>query len=328
MSHERIEHEADFDEGQHEERSQPLKKRSLVEALPRLRATLAVTPDVRAAYFQPGPADGQLCLSGPERARVMLVFNRKVSAEHIEKRLERFRRQFAMLTEEETEFIDIEQLHHREACEIAFNAQVIYGGLESVERDRLYRYNVFLEWNAGRRNAGAKQELPPVLVPSLDRPTRVVSIAHFITPLYRHLKMIEGHLREMRRLMAMELHEFSADSTHKSLAESYMLKGIQSSILITMSVMHRKMRLSARDYRDLFLMMSVFGLTNRDRAARLAKCADLRDRLMFQYDDISVTEVYQYLFEVTETLADFKIFMLDWLFEQYYGPSGEVIQHE
>ena len=100
-----------------------------------------------------------------------------------------------------------------------------------------------------------------------------------------------------------------------------MLKGIQSAILITMSVMHRKMRLTARDYRDLFLLMPVYGITSRERSAKLAKCADMRDRLMFQYDELAAVDVYQQAFEVAEALKDFNAFMLGWLFEHYYGPS-------
>ncbi len=81
--------------------------------------------------------------------------------------------------------------------------------------------------------------------------------------------------RELQRLVAMENHDFTQDSTQKSLAESYMLKSIQSAILITMSVMHRRMRLSARDYRDLFLLMPMYGITSASgriswRAARIS----------------------------------------------------------
>ena len=125
-----------------------------------------------------------------------------------------------------------------------------------------------------------------------------------------------------------EINEFAQDTTQKSLAESYMLKSIQSTILITMSVMHRKMRLSARDYRDLFLLMPMYGITSRERAYKLARCADIRDRLMFQYEEVSADEVYQNAEEVCEIMRDFKAFMLDWLFENYYAPTGELIQSE
>ncbi len=211
---------------------------------------------------------------------------------------------------------------------MAFNAQSIYGSIEMIERDRLYRYNVFLEWNAGKKLTGAKQDQPPSLTPAIDRPQWVISVPRFITPIYRHLKMIEAHLREMRRLLKMEMNDFTNDSTQKSLAESYILKSIQSAILISMSVMHRKMRLSARDYRDLFLLMPMYGITTRERAYKLARCADIRDRLMFQYDEVSPVEVYQNADEVCDILQDFKAFMLDWLFENYYAATGELIQSE
>lgn len=181
----------------------------------------------------------------------------------------------------EVDFSDIERLDYREACEVAFNAHPIYTSLDTIERNRLYRYNAYLEWNAGRRISGMKQEQPPSMHPLLDRPLRLISIEKFIMPIYRHLKLIEGHLRELTRLSREDLHAFSADSTKKSPAESYMLKAIQSAILITMSVMHRSMRLAARDYRDLFLLMPVFGIASRERAGRMAKCADIRDKLMF-----------------------------------------------
>ena len=123
--------------------------------------------------------------------------------------------------------------------------------------------------------------------------------------------MIETHVREMRRLLKLEMNDLSGDSTQKSLAESYILKSIQSTILITMSLMHRKMRLSARDYRDLFLLMPMYGITSRERAYKLARCADIRDRLMFQYEEVSAVEVFQYAAEVCEVMQDFKAFMLD-----------------
>ncbi|HEY3377461.1 MAG TPA: HepT-like ribonuclease domain-containing protein [Armatimonadota bacterium] len=294
----------------------------------RLRACFSAMPDVRLAYFQPTPDHEQLCVSGIDHARVLLHFARSVSDEHIAKRLTKLRRQFAALLPGDGEFLDIERLDYRDACEVAFNAQLVHGTLEAVERDRLFRYNVFLEWNAGKKLSGVKQDTPPTLLPSLDRSLRVLGVERFITPIYRHLKLIGGHLRELQRLDAQSLADFSSDSTAKALAESYMLKAIQSTILITMSVMHRTMRLSARDYRDLFLLMPVYGMTHRDRAAKLAHCAEIRDRLMFQYDEVTAVEVFQQAREVCEALQDFKAFMLEWLFEHYYGATGELIQSE
>lgn len=296
--------------------------------LPRLRAYFSTQPEIRLAYFQPGPKDEALNLTGPDQDRVIIAFTRNVTSEHIDKRLLKVRKHFAAVVHDAVDFLDIERIGYREACEVAFNAQSVYGSVEMIERDRLYRYNVFLEWNAGKKLSGTKQDQPPALVPSVERPQWVVSVPRFITPIYRHLKMIEGHAREIRRLLKLELNDFSADSTHKSLAESYMLKGIQSAILITMSVMHRKMRLTARDYRDLFLLMPMYGIANRERAYKLARCADIRDRLMFQYEEVTAPEVYQNADEVAEILQDFKTFMLEWLFENYYAPTGELIQSE
>ncbi|HEY3415772.1 MAG TPA: HepT-like ribonuclease domain-containing protein [Armatimonadota bacterium] len=285
-------------------------------------------PEVRLAYFQPIPPDEQLRLSGPDASRVIPVFTRSVSSEHIKKRLAKMRRYFTPLLAPPIEFVDIEHMDCREACEIAFNAEVIYGGTDIVERDRLYRYNTFLEWNSEKKYTGSRQDQPPALLPPLQQLHPVMSVQHFVTPIYRHLKMIEGHLREMRRVSAIDLNAFTTDSTLKPLAESVMLKGIQSAVLITISIMHRRMRLSARDFRDLFLLLPVLGMANRDLAGRLAKAADVRDRLIFQYAEVSAVEVYQHLFEITDTLHDFKLFMLNWLFEHYYGPTGELLQLE
>lgn len=322
MKHEHLEQES-----QHDEQANP--RVAWQEAfLPRLRAYLTSVPEVRVAYFQPGPSEDQLTLAGPDRPRVVLNFSRSVSSEHAEKRVVRISRHFQASAPEGLEFFDVEKLDYREACEVAFNAHPVYGSMEVVERDRLYRYNVFLEWNAGKKVSGVKQDQPPVLLAALDRPMRVLNAERFITPLYRHLKLMEGHVRELKRLTAVDLETFSAESTTKSLAESYMLKAIQSTILITMSVMHRSMRLMARDYRDLFLLMPVFGMTNRERAAKLVRCAEMRDRLMFQYENVTAIEIYQQAQDVVETLQDFKLFMLEWVFEHYYGASGELIQSE
>jgi len=318
MSNDKVEHQ-----------SPSTTKQSTLEAfLPRLRAYLSTIPEARLAYYQPGPSEEQLPLSGPDRARVVLVFTRNVSSEHIDKRVTKIRRHFASLDGDLVEFMEIEKLEYREACEIAFNAHLAYGSVDVGERDRLYRYNVFLEWNASKRISGMKQDQPPALQPTLDRPLWVVSVPRFITPIYRHLKMIEGHIRDLKRLTKSDITEFSDNAATKSLAESYILKSIQSAILVTMSVMHRKMRLSARDYRDLFLHMPVFGMTTRERAMKLAQCADVRDRLMFQYEEVSAVEVYENALMIIEVMQDFKTFMLDWLFEHYYGPSGELIQTE
>lgn len=316
------------DRTQHDTTQRATALVSATEMVSRLRAYLSSMPEVRLAYYQPAPMTEPLCLSGPDHARVIIAFTRSVSGEHAEKRLAKIRRHFAPILAAEVEFLDIEQIEYREACEIAFNAQLVYGGPEAAERDRLYRYNVFLEWNAGKKHSGLKQDPPPAVVTSVERPVGVLSIPRFVTPIYRHLKLIEGHLRELRPLIAMDLPEFEADHAQKSLAESYILKAIQSAILITMSIMHRNVRLAARDYRDLFLLMPVYGIAGRERAARLAKCADTRDRLVFQYEEVTAVEVYQHAFEVVECLQDFKSFMLDWLFERYYGPSGELIQGE
>ena len=300
----------------------------LGELMPRMRAYLMALPEVRLAYYQAGPTGEQLSLSEPERARVVLVFTRNVSSEHIEKRVAKIRRHFAPQLPEPMDFEDIEHLEHREACEIAFNSRLVYGSMEAAERDRLYRYSVFLEWNASKRISGIKQDIPPVLSASLDRPPWVVSVGRFVTPIYRHLKMIESHLRELERLTQLDVAEFTADTANKSLGESYILKGVQSAILITMSVMHRKMRLSARDYRDLFLHLPVFGITTRERAAKLVTCAEIRDRLMFQYDEVTGIEVYESALQIIDALHDFKSFMLEWLFENYYAPTGELLQTE
>jgi uncharacterized protein YutE (UPF0331/DUF86 family) len=296
--------------------------------LPRLRALLMTWPDVRLAYFQPGPADDQICLLGPDNARVILCFARSVSGEHISKRLTKIRRHIKPLTRDEVEFLDIEDLDYREACEVAFNAQVAYGALEVAERDRLYRYNVFLEWNASKRINGTKQDTPPVLAPSFERPPAVVPIGKFITPLYRQVKLLDGYLRELRRIAGLEPHEFTADSANKGLAESYLLKGIQSVILVTLSVVHRNMRLAARDYRDLFLLLPLYGLMPREKASKLAKCAEVRDRLMFQHEEVTAIEVYQHVETVTDTLTAFKTYVLEWLFDRYYDPTGELVQTE
>lgn len=296
--------------------------------LPRLKALLMSWPDVRLAYYQPGPADDQLALVGPDKTRVILCFARSVSGEHITKRLAKIRRHFKPLTKDEVEFIDIEDLDYREACEVAFNALAAYGGVESIERDRLYRYNVFLEWNASKRINGTKQDTPPVLAPSFERSPAVVPVQRFLTPLYRQLKLLDGYLRELRRIAGLEPNEFSAEETNKGLAESYLLKGIQSAILVTLSVVHRNMRLAARDYRDLFLLLPLYGLMPREKAGKLAKCAEVRDRLMFQYADVTTMEVYQHVGEVTDTLAAFKTYLLEWLFDRYYDPTGELVQTE
>ncbi len=296
--------------------------------VPRMRAYFTTLPEVRLAYYQPGPTEEHLPLAGPDQARVIVAFTRSISEPFVAKRLEKIRRHFKTLTQDAVEFLDIERVDYREACELAFNALPVYGMQESIERDRMYRYNVFLEWNAGRKMSGARQELPPVLAPPLERAPWVMRVDKFVTPIYRHLKHIEGHLRELRRLTSLELAVFTGEGAHKSLAESYILKGVQSAILITMSVMHRTRRLSARDYRDLFLHLPVFGMTHRERAAALAKAADIRDRLMFQYEDVTAVEVYQNAFEIIDTLADFKSFMLEWLFDHYYAPTGEFIQSE
>ncbi|MHB9129499.1 MAG: HepT-like ribonuclease domain-containing protein [Armatimonadota bacterium] len=300
----------------------------IVEFLARLRAYLATLPDIRLAYYQPGPSAEQLVLTGPDRAQLIPVFMRSVSPELVKKRIAKIRRHFAPLVAGLVDFVDVESLNHRAACEIAFNAQVVYGSLEAVERDRLYRYNQFLDWNAGKKFSGTRQDQPPALTPPPHRPAEVVDIRAFVLPIYRHLKLIDRQLREMKQWTSMEMNAFTADTSNKTQAESVMLKGIQSSILITMSVIHRRIRLSARDYRDLFLLLPVYGITPRERAAKLAKCADIRDRLMFEYSEISAVEVYQHLFEVADTLRDFKGFMLEWLFDHYYSASGELINAE
>jgi uncharacterized protein YutE (UPF0331/DUF86 family) len=296
--------------------------------LPRVKALLMGWPDVRLAYYQPGPAEDRMALLEPDTARVVLCFARSVSGEHITRRLAKIRRHFKPLTGDEVAFVDIEDLDYREACEVAFNAQVAYGALESVERDRLYRYNVFLEWNASKRIHGTKQDTPPSLAPSFERAPAVVPVGKFLTPLYRQVKLLDGYLRELRRIAGMEPSEFTADDMNKGMAESYLLKGIQSAILVTLSVVHRNMRLAARDYRDLFLLLPLYGLMPRDKAARLAKCAEIRDRLMFQYKDVTSVEVYQHVGDVLDTLTDFKTFMLEWLFDRYYDPTGELVQTE
>jgi uncharacterized protein YutE (UPF0331/DUF86 family) len=321
MTHDQLEPNSQ----QTEEHANQLRHEAL---LPRLRAFLSAMPVVRVAYYQPGPEEEQICLSGPDRARVIIHFTRSVSSEHIGKRLTKIRRHFDAIARESVEFLDIEKLDYREACEVAFNAQPVYGAMEMVERDRLYRYNVFLEWNAGKKISGVKQDLPPVLLPALDSPMRVLSIERFVTPIYRHLKLIEGHLRELKRLTQEDVARFTAESTEKSLTESYMLKGIQSMILITMSIMHRTIRLSARDYRDLFLLLPVYGMTGRERSSKLAHCAEIRDRLMFQYEEVTPTEVYQQALDVCAALQDFRLFVLEWVFEHYYGATGELIQSE
>jgi len=321
MNHDQLEHPS-------QPTPQPAHVATIEALLPRLRAFFSTLPEVRLAYYQPGPVEEQLSLTGPDMDRIIIGFTRNVSSEHVEKRLAKIRKHFAAMVQGQVEFLDIERMGYREACEVAFNAQSVYGSVEMIERDRLYRYNVFLEWNAGEKLTGAKQDQPPVLLPSVDRPQWVTSVPRFVTPIYRHLKMIEMHTREIRRLLKMDMNEFTADSSQKSLAESYILKSIQSAILITMSIMHRKMRLTARDYRDLFLLMPMYGIIARERAYKFARCADIRDRLMFQYEEVSPAEVFQNAEEVCEILQDFKAFLLEWLFENYYAPTGELIQSE
>ena len=132
----------------------------------------------------------------------------------------------------------------------------------------------------------------------------------------------------MRALGQMTVNAFSEDRAARAVAESCMLKSIQSAILVTISVIHRRMRLTARDYRDLFLHLPVFGLASRDRARKLVHCVEIRDRLLFEYDELTAAEVYENVLEVLEVMQDFKCYMLDWLFEHYYSASGELLQTE
>ena len=118
--------------------------------MPRLRAFFTTLPEVRLAYYQ-APLAGGVELTGPDLDRILIAFTRNVSSEHIDKRLAKMRKQFAGTADEHAEFLDLERIGYREACEVAFNAQSIYGSVEMIERDRLYRYNVFLEWNAGQK---------------------------------------------------------------------------------------------------------------------------------------------------------------------------------
>ena len=322
MTHDQLQHDTD------EQGTEAARFSSLEAFLPQLRAYLMEMQEVRLAYFQPAPDEDVLSLGGPDHPRVVINFSRSASSEHVGKRLQKIRQHFAASLPEQVEFLDIERLDYREAAEVAFNAWQSYGSMEMGERDRLYRYNVFLEWNAGKKFAGVKQDQAPALVPAFDHPVRVVSIERFVTPIYRHLKLIENYLRELRRVTSDGLPAFLAESTLKSLTESYMLKVIQSTILITLSMMHRTMRLTARDYRDLFLLLPVYGMTTRERAAKLVQCAEIRDRLMFKYDEVSPEEVFQQAQEVAETLRDFKAYMLEWVFEHYYGTSGELLSNE
>jgi uncharacterized protein YutE (UPF0331/DUF86 family) len=320
MTHDQIQHETPH--------ASPEQLMRVEYALPKLRGMLASMPDVRLAYYQPREEEGMLALTGPDRSRVIIAFTRNVSGEHVKKRLIKIRRRFQSLLQDEVEFLDIAQLEYREACEIAFNAQPVYGSIEALERERLFRYHLFLEWNAGNKFTGAKQVQPPSLSLSFERPWGMTSVQRFLTPLYGGLKKIDDHVRELRRFAGMSFTEFSADHALKIKAETELMRAIQSAILITISVMHRKMRLYARDFRDLFLLMPAYGLASREQALELAKCADLRDRLMFQYDEVSAMEIYQFSFEAVEIMQRFKTFVLAWLFDHYYDVSGEIITRE
>ena len=140
----------------HEHVEERMRLETLKDLAPRLRAYLPNIPEVRLAYYRPGPSEEQLVLDGPDKAQVMLVFTRTVSGEQIEKRLAKMRRNFDATFGDQVELVNIETLSHREACEAAFNAYLAYGAVDAGERDRLNRYNAFLDWNAGRRMAGSE----------------------------------------------------------------------------------------------------------------------------------------------------------------------------
>ena len=108
--------------------------------LPRLRAYLTMMPDVKLAYFQPGPSGDEITVSGADHPRVIVAFTRNISSAQVAKRLVKIRRHFAPMLPDEVEFLDIERLDYREACEIAFNERMVYGSQEAVERDLAERF--------------------------------------------------------------------------------------------------------------------------------------------------------------------------------------------
>jgi hypothetical protein len=286
--------------------------------VPQLRAYLGNLPDVRLGYLS----------LAQERTRVCLAFSRAVSSAHVERRVATCQRHFVGAGHTPATFVDLDLLPYREACEVSLNARIVYGSPEAIERDRLQRYTLFLEWNASRRVHGEPLEVPPVFRPTVESLARATTPARFVTPIYRHLKLMAGHLRELGRLSRLSQTEFAADAELRTQAETLILKAMQSTILITLSLLHRNLRLEARDFRELFARLPAYGVLEPERAERLAICADIRDRLIFYCQSVSAAELFGYLTVVSTTLGDYQAFVLTWIFEHYYGASGELLADE
>ena len=82
---------------------------------------------------------------------MIIAFTRNVSSEHIDKRLAKMRKQFVVSEQVPLEFVDIERIGYREACEVAFNAQSIYGSIETSSATACIAITSFWNGTPGKR---------------------------------------------------------------------------------------------------------------------------------------------------------------------------------
>lgn len=123
-------------------------------------------------------------------------------------------------------------------------------------------------------------------------------------------EIIENALNALRDLREMEYAEFAEAYFLRSAAERELQVAIQSALDIGDIIIAEETGTETYDYLDIFPTLAELGVLPAPFAAHFNRMAELRNILVYLYEDIDPAQMYE---TMHEDLVDFDLFM------QYVG---------
>ena len=111
----------------------------------------------------------------------------------------------------------------------------------------------------------------------------------------RKLALISGDLDPLTQLARKNLDDYLASITDEVLVERYLERIIGRMIDINYHLITETGSPPPRDYHDSFTQLASLGIVSPAFASRITTCAELRNRIVHEYDEIDPHKVHEAL---------------------------------
>jgi uncharacterized protein YutE (UPF0331/DUF86 family) len=111
----------------------------------------------------------------------------------------------------------------------------------------------------------------------------------------RKCLLIMRDLEALRALAALDRTAYLASNLDEAAAERYLERTIGRMIDINYHLIVESGQAPPSEYHASFLRLADLGVFDREFAARIARCAGLRNRIVHEYDEIDPSKVFDAL---------------------------------